>query len=109
MQFIDQEDNDGVWFECPVPQNLEQSDHILFAYTYPYNMNDIKYSTKKIEEACATQQNIHFEKTKITESLEGRDIEILTLSSKQAYQQSKPVVFLTCRVHCGETPAQYML
>lgn len=46
---------------------------------------------------------------KIAESLEGRDIELLTISSKKAIESKKPTVFLSCRVHCGETPAQYML
>lgn len=33
----------------------------------------------------------------------------ITLASQDAYLARKPVVFLTSRVHCGETPAQYML
>tara|TARA_B110000285_G_scaffold156458_1_gene174598 strand:+ start:165 stop:305 length:141 start_codon:yes stop_codon:yes gene_type:complete len=33
----------------------------------------------------------------------------MTISSKTAVAEEKPVVFFTGRVHCGESPASYML
>lgn len=83
MQYTHEESKDGVFFECPIPQNLKETDHIFFAYTYPYNINDINYSIKDIEDkSSAYSSRIHYERIKIGESLEGRDIELLTLSSK---------------------------
>lgn len=52
MQYTHEENKDGVFFECPIPEKLKKSDHIFFAYTYPYNLNDINYSIKQIEEKC---------------------------------------------------------
>ena len=33
----------------------------------------------------------------------------MTISTQEAVKQEMPVVFLTCRVHCGESPGSYML
>lgn len=62
-----------------------------------------------MEQKYSQNQEIHYERSKLTESLEERKVELITISSKDAYNKQKPVVFLSCRVHCGETPAQYML
>lgn len=48
MQFVDKEGKDGVWFEFGIPADLKPTDHIFLAYTYPYNLKDIEYSTKQI-------------------------------------------------------------
>jgi len=42
-------------------------------------------------------------------SVEGRELTMMTIGSKAAVEADKPVVFFTGRVHCGETPASYML
>jgi hypothetical protein len=34
---------------------------------------------------------------------------MMTIGSKKSIDEEKPVVFFTGRVHCGETPASYML
>ena len=109
MEFINSDDKHGITFECPIKENIKPSDHIFIAYTYPYNMKDVEYSTREVQEKCKANEAIYFNREQLTESLEGRPVELITLSSVQAYNDKKPVVFFTCRVHCGETPAQYML
>ena len=34
---------------------------------------------------------------------------MLTIASEKALEQRKPTIFLTCRVHSGESPAQFIL
>ena len=34
---------------------------------------------------------------------------MITLTSQKSFSEDAPVIFLTGRVHCGETPASYML
>ena len=48
MKFIDEDGKNGVFFEFTIPKNLKKTDRIFFAYTYPYNLNDIEFSTKQI-------------------------------------------------------------
>jgi len=52
---------------------------------------------------------VFFEKEVVANSIEGRDLTMMTISSKGAIKAQRPVIFFTCRVHCGETPASYML
>ena len=77
----------------------------------------------------------YFHRETLTKSLEGRPLELVTLSGingittvkedplpiintldggetlpeRSFIFESKPVIFVTCRVHCGETPGQYMV
>jgi murein tripeptide amidase MpaA len=45
----------------------------------------------------------------VANSIEGRDLTMMTISTVKAVKQNKPVIFFTGRVHCGESPASYML
>lgn len=36
----------GFVFEYPSDHDLKESDHLFFAYTYPFNENDIKHSIR---------------------------------------------------------------
>jgi murein tripeptide amidase MpaA len=62
-----------------------------------------------VQEKCLANDMVYFNKKTLVESIEGRPMHQITLASQNAFLEKKPVVFLTCRVHCGETPAQYML
>jgi hypothetical protein len=76
------------------------------------------------------QPNIYFHRETLINSLEGRKMEVVTISSKDGIQeehekspdpdmfpdgnqclrfQNKKVVFLTSRVHPGETPGSHVL
>lgn len=41
MSLVNEVDKEGITFECPIKDNMKKTDHILFAYTYPFNLNDI--------------------------------------------------------------------
>lgn len=63
MKFIDEDGKNGVFFEFTIPKNLKKTDRIFFAYTYPYNLNDIEFSTKQIQDKCSAHKDkIHFSK-----------------------------------------------
>lgn len=69
------------------------------------------YSIKEVEQKCIKEGGgkIHFDCIEIARSLEDRPLYLMTLSSIDALNNKMPVIFLTCRVHCGETPGSYML
>lgn len=52
---------------------------------------------------------VHFEQQVVGTSLEGRPLTQITIASLKALEADKPVIFFTGRVHCGESPASYML
>ena len=85
MSFINKEENMGISFDCPIRDGIKPTDHILFSYTYPFNLNDIEYSINEVEEKCKVNQDIQFERKLLTQSLEGRKVELITLTSKEAF------------------------
>ena len=91
--------------EYPIDKEIKPTDHILLAYTYPFNLNDVEHSNHNMQLKCLAHDRVYFNKKVIGHSLEGRPLEQITICSQNAYLENKPVVYLTCRVHCGETPA----
>ena len=96
-------------FQINVSSSVKKTDYIFVSYAYPYTFNDYLYSIKETEEKCASNEAIHFESRELVRSLEGRPVHLLTICSKRALINQKPVIFLTGRVHSGETPASYMI
>ncbi|XP_075238320.1 cytosolic carboxypeptidase-like protein 5 isoform X2 [Lycorma delicatula] len=113
-----------------------------FAFTYPYSYTELKASldavdTKimKMSEANARSDpkmdNIYYHREVVCYSLEGRRIELLTVSSHHGITSvreprlvslfpdastprpfqfvDKKVIFLSARVHPGETPSSFVL
>lgn len=105
-----------------------------FAYTYPYSYTESITKTKNIMSRITKTQEIYINREVLTYSLEGREVEMLTLTSykgmlnirepeieeygllpngnkySRPYQfEGKKTIFLTSRVHPGETPASYVL
>lgn len=99
-------------FHHTLRDGFEPADYIVFAYIYPYTHEDLHLSTKEIEfkvgEANKNGMGIYFKEEELCRSLEGRYVPMLTLCKESALN-TRPTIFLTCRVHCGETPASYML
>jgi hypothetical protein len=52
---------------------------------------------------------VHFTRSELCRTFEDRTCEIVTVTASQENIEQKPVVFLTSRVHCGETVASYFL
>ena len=96
-------------FSYSLKSSFAKSDHILFAYIYPYTYQDCVLSIQEVEAKCAKQAHIHFDQRVIGKSLEGRPLTQMTIASNKALEEDRPVVFFTGRVHCGESPASYML
>ena len=96
-------------FQINVSSSVKKTDYIFVSYAYPYTFKDYLYSIKEIKEKCASNEAIHFESRELVRSLEGRPVHLLTICSKRALINQKPVIFLTGRVHSGETPASYMI
>jgi hypothetical protein len=103
-----------------------ESEH-YFAYSTPYPYSDIVRNINAFEKICPFDSVFHREV--ITRSIDGRDVELITISHKnnfsyekeekidglflngtpRVYKSLKPVVFISARVHPGETPASFML
>lgn len=54
---------------------------MIFAYTYPFNLNDVDLSINEMQTKCLANENIYFNKKKLTDSLEGRPMHQITISS----------------------------
>jgi len=96
-------------FHYDIKENVQSTDYILFAYTYPYNYNDCEWAINEFESKMKAAEKMHFEREVLCKTLEGRDMHLLTFCSNSALELEKPVVFFTGRVHCGESPGSYML
>jgi cytosolic carboxypeptidase protein 5 len=107
-----------------------------FAFTYPFSYYDICEKNTKIEEKLQNSEYdyIYYHKELLGKSIEQRNVDLITLTSKEGMldvreellencfpehgddQSKRPfkfrdkkVVFLTARVHPGETPASFVL
>jgi len=110
----------------------------FFAFTYPFSFQDSLDLTDQIQQRLHNQPNVYFHREILYYSLEGRPMELLTISSKDQitdehetipadgkglfpaaeknprsrplrFRKEKPVIFLTSRVHPGETPGSHVL
>ena len=77
---------------------------------HPFNTNDLELKTAQIEQlSVENPEELYFKREVIGQSIEGRPVDLLTISSPEAIEEDKPVVFMTSRVHAGETPASFMM
>lgn len=90
-------------------KEVKKTDFVFVAYSYPYTFNDVIYSINEAQEKCLENDLVHFECRELVRSLEDRPLHMLTICSKKALIDQKPVVFLTGRVHSGESPSSYMI
>lgn len=105
----------------------------FFAFCFPYGYDELQRKLNIIQENNRNflKQNIYVHRELICHSLDGRRIELVTISSLRGKQdeeedridrlfqdrstprsakfQNKKVVFISARVHPGETPASYMM
>lgn len=101
--------------------------NLYFAFAPPYPYDEIPRSISVFEDLCPS--DCLFYREVITRSQDGRDVELITISNREnfgtereerlypafltqmprCYRSNKPVVFISARVHPGETPASYIL
>ena len=111
------------------------AEEVQFAFCYPCSLEETEQRIAAIEHAVldpAIGEKIYFKSETLTRSLEGRPMRIMTLTSPQGMRKAmeaptkglfpddpsrrdaartfkgKPIVYISCRVHPGETPAQHV-
>lgn len=109
-------------FDCNFADN-----EIFFALAPPYSYEHLVKSLILYESLCPW--DCSFYREVIAKSLDGRDVEVITISSKKnfagereerevglfqgcshrCFKSLKPIVFISARVHPGETPSSYLL
>lgn len=110
VEFINRDNKFGIVFEHELPTDMDDNDVLLFAYTYPFTFNDMLLVDERLAAiANDNKDKLYFREEVIANSIEGRPLKLLTISSPEAIEQGKPVVFLSSRVHSGEAPASFML
>ncbi|CAL1154483.1 unnamed protein product [Cladocopium goreaui] len=115
-------------FEHSMSRNLEKDQELYFALTFPYPLGRI-YSHLQSLVPRLVQNGVYVNREELTKSLGGHPIELLSLtqrSNRSAQRLPKPElpmeeearpwifpgrrpIFISARVHPGETPASYML
>lgn len=109
-------------FELPYGEN-----EVFFALVPPYPYEEITKSISFLQEQCP--KDALFYREVLTRSIDRRDIDLITISNHNNFtnesedrlsnlfpsvtprckRPKKPIIFVSARVHPGETPASYML
>jgi hypothetical protein len=118
--------------------NYPSSETTYFAFSYPFSFEESTEMLDRLEERLTRpefQSSIYFHREVLFYSLEGRKMEIFTISSRDhiteeqedhpddssglypesqgnrplRFERKKRTIFFTGRVHPGESPASHML
>ncbi|XP_015217670.1 cytosolic carboxypeptidase 1 isoform X2 [Lepisosteus oculatus] len=92
-----------------------KDDVCYFAYHYPYTYSTLQMHLQKLESMCTPQ--IYFRKDVLCETLGGNSCPVLTITAmpeSEHYEEicqfrNRPYIFLTARVHPGETNASWVM
>uniref|UniRef100_A0A8B9KS56 ATP/GTP binding protein 1 n=1 Tax=Astyanax mexicanus TaxID=7994 RepID=A0A8B9KS56_ASTMX len=92
-----------------------KDDVCYFAYHYPYTFSTLKMHLQKLRALCTPQ--VYYRQEQLCETLGGNGCPLLTItampesaSSDHVCQfRNRPVVFLSARVHPGETNASWVM
>ena len=116
----------------------EETEVTYFAFTFPFSYEEIQNQSAYLADQHHNHDRIYVHKEVLCNSLEGRPMDLLTISNRnkmtyereelieglfpshpkntdvdigteRAFKFEKQTVFLTCRVHPGETPGQFVL
>ncbi|XP_072372803.1 cytosolic carboxypeptidase 1 isoform X5 [Scyliorhinus torazame] len=93
-----------------------KDDVCYFAYHYPYTYSTLQMHIQKLE-ALHDPQQIYFRQDSICETLGGNPCPVLTITSvpesrswENLYQfRNRPYIFLTSRVHPGESNSSWVM
>ena len=111
------------FFEC------EPEQVTYFALTYPFSYTDCQNMLEQYEKQYENHPKIYFHREHLVNSLGGRRIDLLTITMKgsnisdsedyipdlfpdkkpRPHKFNKPIIFVTARVHPGETQGSYMM
>jgi murein tripeptide amidase MpaA len=123
-----------VTFSHTFTEEASEEETYYFAFSYPYSLEESLKASQRMLKKYQDSKTIYFHKEILTLSLENRPMELLTITGKddkimtereklieglfpyhdgenemRPFLTNKPTVFLTARVHPGETPASYVL
>ncbi|XP_066567167.1 cytosolic carboxypeptidase 1 isoform X2 [Amia ocellicauda] len=92
-----------------------RDDVCYFAYHYPYTYSTLKMHLQKLESMCTPQ--IYYHQDVLCDTLGGNSCPVLTITAmpdskhiEQIFQfRNRPYIFLTARVHPGETNASWVM
>jgi len=106
---------------------------MFFAWTYPYSFEESLEKTRKLVKKYSNHPKIYINREVVCYSREKRPMEMITLTGKAKMTEEredlieglfpesennpearpfvfdKPTVFISSRVHPGETPASFVL
>ncbi|NWI09661.1 CBPC1 carboxypeptidase, partial [Crypturellus soui] len=93
-----------------------KDDVCYFAYHYPYTYSTLKMHLQKLESMHNPQQ-IYFRHDALCETLAGNSCPVVTITAmpeSNSYEhicqfRNRPYIFLTARVHPGETNASWVM
>jgi hypothetical protein len=121
------ESNNGTFkYTFPYESFTSDSEH-YFAFALPYPYSEIQKNQSLFEKM--TPSDCYFHREVLCRSIDGRDIDLLTISHKsnmakeredrpedifpcftpRPFKSLKPVIFISARVHPGETPSSFLL
>ncbi|KAL1505914.1 hypothetical protein ABEB36_005363 [Hypothenemus hampei] len=120
-------------FKYRTPENLDSCTY--FAFTYPFSYSDLQkmlvnIDTKFLSIQPISEDDIYYVRETVCQSLEGRNIDLITVSSFHGIKMEredrlanlfphkdvarphkfvgKKVIFISARVHPGETPSSFV-
>ena len=89
----------------------EENSTVYFAFCYPYSYTDLLRDLDALENRFAAKEgNIYFGRELLCHSLDQRRVDLLTVTRNgDEKRRDKPVIFISARVHPGETPSSFVL
>ena len=89
----------------------EENSTVYFAFCYPYSYTDLLRDLDALETRFAAKEgNIYFGRELLCHSLDQRRVDLLTVTRNgDEKRRDKPVIFISARVHPGETPSSFVL
>lgn len=124
---------DGFQFKFNHEFDCDKSQTVYFAFTFPFGYEEWIDKVNSVEKLCEENDQIYFHREWLIHSLEKRPMELLTITDVSGMIEEeepfikhcfplhkkegkarpkifeKPTVFLSARVHPGETPASHVL
>ncbi|KAI9204182.1 cytosolic carboxypeptidase 6 [Polychytrium aggregatum] len=79
-------------------------DVYYFAYSFPYTYTDLQMYLQELE----NRQLPYFDRGLLGYSEQGRRLDIITITSTSPAEEKRKIIFITSRVHPGESPASWV-